>query len=279
MLNTIFSGCWTVAKIIFIVLAPFLLSGFIFFLIRFFKGDRVPVSEFGTYHRMTHGSKFKRLFIDFPRAFINDLFTRNPDFFKPYGVHMVAGKQGSGKTVTVTYLLLKYKDMYPQMHIKTNFYYRYEDDTISHWRDLVNSNNGIFGEIDVIDEIQNWFSSMQSKNFPPEMLTEITQQRKQRKMILCTSQVFGRVGKPIREQVFYLYEPHTFFGCLTFVMKFEPEISSVDGLADKKKFKGMFFFVHTKRIRESFDTYKKVEKLAEDDFVERKELLSIKNNA
>lgn len=269
MLKTILDACFTAVKILAVCISPFLLSGFIFYLIRFFKGERVPVSEFGTYHHMNHGSIFKRLFIDFPKAFISDLFNRNPDYFKPYGVHMVAGKQGAGKTVTVTYLLQKYKDMYPCVKIKTNFNYRYEDGAIEHWRDLVNSNNGVLGEIDVLDEIQNWFSSMQSKDFPPEMLTEITQQRKQRKMILCTSQVFGRVSKPIREQVFYLYEPLTLFGCLTFVRKYEPEISAVDGLADKKKLKGLFFFVHTKRIRESFDTFKKVEKLVGDGFIPR----------
>lgn len=269
MLNTIFNACITVAKIILVIVSPFVLSGLCFYIKRYLKGDRVPQSEYGTFHRMQHGSIFKRLFIEFPRAFVNDLFTTDPDFFRPYGVHMIAGKQGTGKTVTVTYLLLKYKEMYPRMKIKTNFNYRYEDGTINHWKDLVNSNNGIFGEIDVIDEIQNWFSSMQSKDFPPEMLTEITQQRKQRKMILCTSQVFGRVGKPIREQVFFLYEPITLFRCITFVKKYEPEISAVDGLADKKKFKGIFFFVHTKRIRESFDTFKKVEKLTKEGFIPR----------
>ena len=71
--------------------------------------------------------------------------------------------------------------------------------------------NGIYGEIDVLDEIQNWFNSLQSKDFPPEMLTEITQQRKQTKMILGTSQVFSRLAKPIREQTYMLYEPTTLF--------------------------------------------------------------------
>ena len=277
MLNTILNGCLTCLKVVCIVILPFVLSGFVFFLIHTFKGERIPKSEYGTYRHMNHGSFFKRLFVQFPKAFINDLFNRDPDFFKPYGVHMIAGKQGSGKTVTVTYLLLKYKDMYPQLRIKTNFNYRYEDGAIEHWKDLVNSNNGTFGEIDVIDEIQNWFSSMQSKDFPPEMLTEITQQRKQRKMIICTSQVFGRVGKPIREQVFYLYEPLTLFGCLTIVRKYEPVISAVDGLADKKKFKGIFFFVHNKRVRESFDTYKKVEKLSKDGFIPRISIPDIKS--
>lgn len=265
-MQTIFNFLFSIAKIVLVLISPFLLSWLYFFVVRFLKGDRIPRSEVGTYHRMNHGSILKRLFIDFPKAFVNDLFTRDPDFFKPYGVHMIAGEQGSGKTVTVAYLLLKYQDMYPKLHVKTNFNYRYQNGEINHWKDIVNSNNGVCGEIDVIDEIQNWFSSLQSKDFPPEMLSEVTQQRKQRKMIMGTAQVFSRVSKPLREQVFLLYEPVTLFRCLTIVKVTKPVISATDGLADKKKFKGLFFFVHNKRIRECYDTYRKVEKLVEDGF-------------
>ncbi len=108
--------------------------------------------------------------------------------------------------------------------------------------------NGIYGEIDVLDEIQNWFNSLQSKDFPPEMLTEITQQRKQTKMILGTSQVFSRLAKPIREQTYMLYEPTTLFGCLTFVRKYEIE-TNADGLADNKKYRGCFFFIQNEELR------------------------------
>ena len=45
--------------------------------------------------------------------------------------------------------------------------------------------NGINGVIVVMDELQNWFSSNDSKNFPPEMLSVITQNRKNRRMVLC----------------------------------------------------------------------------------------------
>ena len=118
-------------------------------------------------------------------------------------------------------MLLRYQKMYPKLKIKTNYYYEFENAHIGHWKDVVNGTNGIYGEIDVLDEIQNWFNSLQSKDFPPEMLTEITQQRKQTKMIIGTSQVFSRIAKPIREQTYMLYEPSTLFGCITFVRKYD----------------------------------------------------------
>lgn len=154
------------------------------------------------------------------------------------------------------------------MHIKTNYAYKYETAPIVSYHDILNSNNGIYGEIDVLDEVQNWFNSLQSKDFPPEMMTEITQQRKQRKCIFGTSQVFSRVAKPIREQTTFLYEPITIAGCLTIVRMYK-HTASADGLTDKKKLRKVFFFVHSDHLRESFDTYKKIERYKNEGFTDR----------
>ena len=60
--------------------------------------------------------------------------------------------------------------------------------------------NDIEGVIYLIDEIQLYFSSLESKNINPEVMVEFAQQRKQRKHFVATSQVFGRMAKPLREQ-------------------------------------------------------------------------------
>lgn len=252
-------------KIILCILCVLILIPYLYFFcyFYFYKGLRFKKRE---------GEKYKlrslllRLFWDLPKMFIQDIINRDPDAFPDYGVHIIAGKQGCGKTLTMTYLLREYKKKYPKLLIKSNYSYAFEDASISHWRDIVDSTNGIYGEVDAVDELQNWFSSMQSKDFPVEMLQEITQQRKQRKIVLGTSQVFNRLSKPLREQCYLLYEPHTFFGCLTIVMKFEP-ILSVDATSTEKKFRGCFCFVHTPELRDSYDTYKKIQKLADDGFV------------
>jgi ATP-dependent Clp protease ATP-binding subunit ClpX len=230
---------------------------------RFIKGIK-PIK--GEYKKIGHGSKLKRLLVDFPRQLMHDRLTFDPDFFRESGVHIVAGKQGCGKTVTVVYLLMWFKLMYPKLKVKTNFEYKHQDGEICHWQDVIESENGIYGEIDVIDEIQNWFNSLQSKDFPIEMMTEITQQRKQKKIILGTSQVFNRVAKPIREQTYCLYKPFTIAGCLTVVLKFEPVIKADSGTPDKNNFRGLFFFVHNQELRESYDTYKKIQKMAKSGF-------------
>ena len=213
-------------------------------------------------------SIFKRLLYEFPKQFWLDRFNRLPGAFEEYGLHLICGEQGSGKTTSVVDLLLnKWKKKYPRLQIYTNLDYKHEDGVISHWKDLLSSErqNGVFGVVNVIDEIQGWFSSLQSKDFPPEMLSEISQQRKQRKVILGTAQVFGRVAKPIREQTSFVYLPFTIAGCLTVVRVSKP-IYYDESTFTFKKYIRTYFFVHTPELRNFFDTYKRIDKYREEGF-------------
>lgn len=247
----------------FIILSPWILSMTLYYIYYYRQGLRIKRGL--SRHKMKHGSIVERLFWDFPRQFIFDKFTKDPDEFAPYGFRMICGEQGKGKTITLVYLLLKYQEMYPYAKVMTNLAYSNEDYQLSNWKDMMLYQNGKYGLICVLDEVQNWFSSLQSKDFPPEMLTEITQQRKQRKVIFGTSQVFNRTAKPIREQTYLIYEPLTIFGCITIVKKYKPILDD-SGSVRAKKFKGCFFFVHTPEIRNAFDTYKKIMNITEQGF-------------
>ncbi len=247
-----------------IALLPIVIMMIYFYIHYYIKGYRMKPRTTPVYKKP---SFFKRLLIQFPKRFILDLFARDPDAFTDYGVHLVCGEQGSGKTMTVVYLLQEYQKRFPKMNVKTNFNYLKQDDEITHWRDIVFSNNGIYGEIDVLDEIQTWFSSMQSLNFPVEMLQEISQQRKQRKAIYGTAQVFTKIGKSIREQTTFLYLPITIAGCLTICRKYALRLDS-EGQIKEKHLRRTFFFVHTEELRNSYDTYKRIERLAKDGFKE-----------
>lgn len=213
-------------------------------------------------------SFFKRIFYELPRQFWLDKFNAVPGEFKEYGLHLFCGEQGSGKSTGVVDLLLsRWKKMYPKLKVYTNMEYKYEDGKISHWKDLLDEkrNNSVYGVVNVIDEIQGWFSSLQSKDFPPEMLSEISQQRKQRKVILGTAQVFGRVAKPIREQTSFVYLPFTIAGCLTIVRVSKPIYYDEQSFTFKKYIR-TYFFVHTPEIRNSFDTYKRIQNYKKQGF-------------
>lgn len=250
--------------ILFILVLPILgliLAFNIAFVYYTLKGYRIKSSS----SRYKADSVLKRIYVDFPRQFWLDRFNRDPDEFDEYGLHLFCGEQGSGKTTAVVHLLQILKKKYPRLKIRTNFSYKYEDEELTDWKQLISNDNGIYGQVEVIDEIQTWFSSLQSKNFPPEMLTEISQQRKQRKMLIGTAQVFGRVAKPIREQTTFVYLPMTLFGCLTIVRVSKPIYYDEENFRFKKYIR-TYFFVHNEKIRNAFDTYRKIERYRDEGF-------------
>jgi len=251
-------------KILLVLLTPVFIEIVLvlfFIIMEIKKGKKIKKSQ-STYKRK---SVIYRLFYEFPKRLALDIVNRNPDEFKEYGLHMVCGEQGSGKTISVVEMLLRMKEQYPKVKIRTNMSYKYQDDTILDWKDLVKNDNGEYGQIEVLDEIQTWFSSMESKNFPPEMLTEISQQRKQRKMLIGTAQVFSRIAKPIREQTTFVYCPMTLLGCLTIVRKTKPEYWDDEKQVFKRYIK-TYFFVHNSKIRNAFDTYEKIERYSKSGF-------------
>lgn len=251
-----------------ILLSPILITIFIilisflcFHLYYYLKGYRMKKKDF----KYIKDSIIKRLFIQFPNRLSLDLYNRDPYEFNEYGLHMFCGEQGSGKTTAIVHKLIDLKKQYPKCKIRTNMNYTKQDGEIDHWQTLVSNDNGEYGQVEVIDEIQTWFSSLQSKDFPPEMITEISQQRKQRKMLIGSAQVFSRIAKPIREQTTFVYLPFTFLGCLTVVRVSKPRYWNDEEQRFTRYIK-TYFFVHTEEIRNSFDTYLKIEKYNKTGF-------------
>ena len=119
----------------------------------------------------------------------------------------------------------------------------------------------------IMDELQNWFGSNQSRNFPPEMLGVITQNRKNRRVILGTAQNFYLLAKAIRSQCTEIRQCVTLAGVLTIVIKREPIIDN-DGDVKDLKYRGMYFFVHSERLRNSYDTWSVVDALSSSGFQE-----------
>ena len=96
--------------------------------------------------------------------------------------------------------ILRMQEEYPLSITTTNFGLKSQNKELKNWEMLIDYKNGKQGVIVGMDELQNWFSSNDSKNFPPEMLGIITQNRKNRRIILGTSQNFYLLAKAIRSQ-------------------------------------------------------------------------------
>ena len=212
---------------------------------------------------------------------------RDSDFFWPNGTQVYCGRQGSGKTTAaVKHATIDLKDRYPKAILVSNLklnYYRpvrpksraelelavKSMDTAKQYiffssmdeleRVLTGVNNGFLGVIYLIDEIHTYFNALDSKAIPPWVFTEIAQQRKQRKVIIGTSQLFLRMAKPFREQCSSLIVCNTILGFITRTVAFDgmSMTQQYDGslVGDVKK-TGWFF--HTRKIRNAFDTFQKI---------------------
>lgn len=269
MIKSIFSVLW--ALISWLRYPLFLILGllFIFYILVMFniiisliKGRRFKK---GLHNIVKKKSILHRLFIDLPKRVADDRFEKNPEMFKYQGLIIFEGRQGNGKTISMIECARNMQKEFPKSKCLSNLNYKNQDYELDHWSKLINFKNGIYGIIAIMDETQNWFSSNQSKDFPPEMLQTITQNRKNRRVILGTAQNFYLLAKAIRSQATEVRRCTTLLGCLTIVRRFEPILDSEGKVVEFKK-RGMYFFVHDQELRDSYDTYHVIESLSKSGF-------------
>lgn len=272
--------CWALVEwlkypiiFIFVLYAIFMLMCVIFTLIGFKQGKRFKK---GSRQKVKKHGFLRQIFIDAPKQIVEDKFNQDPDFFTHQGLIIFEGRQGNGKSVAMVHEAMQLQEEFPLAKCTSNLAYTQEDMPLKDWRMLINFKNGIKGVIVLMDELQNWFSSNDSKNFPPEMLQVITQNRKNRRVILGTAQNFYLLSKAIRTQTTEVRRCITLLGCITIVRRFEPILDAQGDVLEWKN-RGMYFFVHDKKLRESYDTYKVIERLQKVGFKEEQTETNIIN--
>lgn len=188
----------------------------------------------------------------------------HPNYFYPDGLLIFVGAQGSGKTlsaVNYVYMLLK---MYPKAIIVTNTIlndYPIDNERVFYFNnadDLAKYNNGEYGVIFFIDEIQLYFNSLKSKNINMDVMTQISQQRKQRKHIVATSQVFGRMAKPLREQFSNVILCKCYLDTLQCNLMIDRDSMEGDSSTDTNisgKVKKKFWYFRSPIMFKRYDTY------------------------
>lgn len=216
---------------------------------------------------------------------------KDPDYFWPSGTQIYCGRQGSGKTISAVRHVKRLRHRYRKSILVSNLFisgvkklvFSNENELksiveeLQQNRDrakdfyiyvqtmeelalvLVHVNNEKYGVIYLIDEIHTYFNALESANIPMFVFTEISQQRKQRKLIIGTSQLFMRLAKPFREQCDSLIVCNTHMGIFTTQRAYdgmELEQDYDGSLIGSVKKRGWFW--HTRKIRESYDTFQKV---------------------
>lgn len=195
-------------------------------------------------------------------SIIYKLKNRNPDELSVTGINIFCGPQGSGKTLSLVHYFKRIIKDYPKAIVVTNidfnFYIPNKVIEYSGFEDF-QIENGIYGVIYLLDEIHLILNSLESKGVPLSIIVELSQQRKQRKLILGSSQVYSRMAKPLREQIRNVIVCKNYFGFFQFnylIDAFETSENS-NGKLEVKKMKTSFFF-HRKEDYTNYDTYKKM---------------------
>lgn len=132
---------------------------------------------------------------------------KSKDGFQYSGLWNFTGSQGSGKTLLMMHLLKQILEDSPNAIVVSNIsIYGVPSYTYTGIEDFEKYNNGKDGAIFVIDEIHTLFNSLESKNMPLSQMQVWCQNRKNRRLILGTTQRFNRVAKGVREQTTWNYE-------------------------------------------------------------------------
>lgn len=198
-----------------------------------------------------------------------------------YGIYGYFGLPGKGKTMGLVYQLRYLRKRYgDKIYIMTNFHYDDEDFKFTSWRDLLKEYDRPL--VCAWDEVQNEFNSRDFKNFPVELLTLLTQNRKGNgKQILYTAQRWNRVDKVFRELTHYAIECNTIFGRWTRLRYYHWEDyeskNATPQVELRRRIKPIktVGFVQDDDIRNSYDSYQMLESAKSKDYMDRDEIIKL----
>lgn len=190
---------------------------------------------------------------------------RNPNYFRPDGIWVFCGPQGSGKTLSAVNCARQIAKQYPAARVISNIDFEVGDGSLpepfERYEQLAEEDNGINGLIFLLDEIHVLWNSLESKRIPISEMAALCQMRKSRRLILGTSQVYGRIAKPIREQLKYVIDCRCIMGVLQHNVVTDPTRSvernghiSPDVLCER-------WWFHTPALYQSYETLDKVRRI------------------
>lgn len=190
---------------------------------------------------------------------------KNPLYFRPDGIWVFCGPQGSGKTISAVQCVRELARDYPAARVISNIDFEIGDgalpESFERYEQLSEEDNGIYGLIFLLDEIHVLWNSLESKRIPISEMAALCQMRKSRRIIIGTSQVYGRIAKPIREQLKYVIQCHNYLHVLQHNVVCDPaESVERNGHITPNVIAERWWF-HTPELYESYETLDKVRRI------------------
>lgn len=181
----------------------------------------------------------------------------------PTGSTVFKGYQGSGKSLSLTKYILDISKAFPKciifsnMRVKgiPNFNLIESDNDLSRAMEL---RNGCDGVLIALDEAHLYFNK--KSGIPLDVLTCISQQRKDRRKLIFTSQIWEELDISLRKQVKEIVNCRCLFGCLQINTWSDGETLSYDKLQGcyvARKIRTEIF-KHNNQLYNAYDTFQKI---------------------
>lgn len=126
---------------------------------------------------------------------------KDPDMF-PFGITFYDAPQGGGKSLSMTFDALQLQKKYPDLHLISNLVIKGWENaeyfsTPAELVNLLNSSENHNHTLVIIDEALSYFA--ENGGIDPGLMSEITQNRKQRRLMFIATQKFKRTNNRLRD--------------------------------------------------------------------------------
>lgn len=195
----------------------------------------------------------------------------NPDRLPVDGIICFCGEQGSGKTLSAVNYAYNVCSSFPRCIVCTNLSLTWDLDNVvvpyTGHMDMLRMDNGDYGILFLLDEMHIEFNSLESKGMDTHIFELVSQQRKARKHIVGTSQVFGRLAKPFREQFKYAVCCDNFAGLVFRQRVYKAmNIATSDDITTRLAPRATKFFIPAPDDFQRYDTLQIIRRLRDDGF-------------
>lgn len=233
-------------------------------LCRFLVGLKLPL----------HLSFLRWMFVDFLRG-------KSKRF---WGVYQFVALPGEGKTLSMVAHMERARAAYPDIIIATNFNYKHQHFYISHWLDIVkiakHAQRNKKKCIIAIDEIHTTFDSSNWRSFPAEMLAVLSFNRKFSLQFLCSSQIYERIPKKVRDIANYTVICKNVLGADRLFRSYYFSKSDYDESFNGKRVKAQFIreFIADDELYSLYNTLEQIDRMtvsATEEKDKREEAMNI----
>lgn len=181
----------------------------------------------------------------------------------PVGSIVFKGFQGSGKTLSMVHYVMELQKQFPKCIIYSNVKIKglknfHVIKTDSDVTEAISVTNGANGVVLLLDEAHLFFNKKTGISL--DVLTAISQQRKDRRRIVMSSQIWEELDISLRKQVKHIVSCQCRFGHIQVNSYSDGESLSYDKLQGMYVAKHLYteVFKHNQKLYDSYDTLQKI---------------------